>query len=160
MVLSPLNPLKAKPEELLADADRLEMLRLACEPYPELEACDIELSLPRPSYTVDTLRKLSELHPGDEFRLIIGADNYVIFPKWRDYQEIVDNYSPVVYPREGFAMPEVGSGFTSLNAPLFPLSSTEIRQLLRTGEAVEGYVPKAVAGYILRNNLYGPTDVK
>ncbi|MDE5978631.1 MAG: adenylyltransferase/cytidyltransferase family protein, partial [Muribaculaceae bacterium] len=54
MVVSPLNPLKENPASLIDDSLRMEMLRLACAPYPELEASDIELSMPRPSYTVDT----------------------------------------------------------------------------------------------------------
>lgn len=154
MVLSPLNPLKAKPEELLDDAVRLKMLRLACQPYPELEACDIELSMPRPSYTIDTLRKLSALHPEDEFRLIIGADNYAIFPQWRSAREIISSYSPIVYPRQGFPMPSAGSGFTPLDAPLFPLSSTEIRSRISRGVPVGELLPPRVADYILSRNLY------
>lgn len=160
MVLSPLNPLKTKPEDLLDDEVRFEMLRLACKPYRELEACDIELSMPRPSYTIDTLRRLSALHPADSFRLIIGADNYAIFSKWRDYQEILAKYAPIVYPREGFPMPGGNVDFTPLPAPLFPLSSTDIRERLASKEPIGGLIPENVEAYIKSNNLYLPAGVK
>lgn len=154
MVLSPLNPLKANPEELLDDKERLAMLADACRPFSELEACDIELSMPRPSYTIDTLRKLQELNPDDKYRLIIGADNFVIFPKWRDAEDIIARFAPIVYPREGFPMPPAQSGFTPLDAPLFPLSSTEIRRRIRHGEPVNDLLPPSVLKYILTHNLY------
>ena len=71
--LSPQNPLKDHPEELVDDADRLAMLRLATNGIKGLEVCDIELSLPRPSYTINTLRALSRQYPRNRFRLIIGC---------------------------------------------------------------------------------------
>lgn len=82
MVMSPLNPLKEDPASLIDDYLRMEMLRIACLPYPRLEASDIELSMPRPSYTIDTLRRLAGSNPGDSFRLVIGADNWECFDRW------------------------------------------------------------------------------
>lgn len=154
MVVSPLNPLKTKPEELLDDHIRLEMLRIACDPFAELEASAVELTMPKPSYTIDTLRKLLELNPDDEFRLIIGGDNYAIFPKWRNYQEIIDRFAPIVYPREGYPMPKEAGDFTPLDAPLFPLSSTEIRNRLRSGDSVDGLLPPGVVDFIRTHRLY------
>lgn len=155
MVLSPLNPLKTKPKELLPDQTRLEMLQLACAATPALEACDIELTMPRPSYTIDTLRKLAELYPADRFRLIIGGDNFEIFAKWKDYQEIIERFSPIVYPREGYRMPAATDpDFTPLEAPLFPLSSTGIRELLKEGKEADGLIPAEVSAYIRSHNLY------
>ena len=99
MVLSPLNPLKEDPASLIDDYLRMEMLRIACLPYPRLEASDIELSMPRPSYTIDTLRRLAASNPGDSFRLVIGADNWECFDRWKDYREILRDFHPIVYPR-------------------------------------------------------------
>lgn len=130
------------------------MLRLACAPWPELEASDIELSMPRPSYTIDTLRKLSGESPGDTFRLVIGADNWECFPRWRCHEEILRCYAPIVYPREGCRMPDEGSGATPLCSGLYPVSSTEVRDRLKKGEAVDGMVPRAVAEYIRDKSLY------
>ncbi len=157
MVLSPLNPLKQHLGSLLADDLRLDMLRLACEPYPELEACDIELTMPRPSYTIDTLRKLSSENRADSFRLVIGADNWACFQKWRSPDEIIRDYSPIVYPREDYPMPEEGSGATPFWAEILPVSSTEIRTCI-AGQASNAklltLVSPQVLEYIHAKSLY------
>lgn len=155
MVVSPLNPLKENPDALIDDNLRMEMLRIACRPFPSLEASDIELSMPRPSYTIDTLRKLSAEHPDDRFRLIIGADNWDCFDKWKSHDEILRDFSPIVYPREGYAMPQGDSQATPLRANLLPVSSTEIRRMLKQGKPVNNLVPRGVLDYIQAHSLYG-----
>lgn len=158
MVLSPLNPLKEDPASLIDDYLRMEMLRIACLPYPRLEASDIELSMPRPSYTIDTLRRLAASNPGDSFRLVIGADNWECFDRWKDYREILRDFHPIVYPREGCAMPGEDSQATPMWADLLPVSSTIIRQRLITGETVNNLIPPAVLDYIRANGLYRRDD--
>lgn len=162
MVMSPMNPLKENPLELIDDDTRMEMLRIACAPYPELEASDIELGMPRPSYSISTLQRLAELHPADSLRLIIGADNWEIFPRWRESGEIIRRFDPIVYPREGYSMPQEGSGATPLYAELHDISSTEIREKLIRGEDVSSLLPAAVLDFIRENGLYrmdNPTPV-
>ncbi len=158
MVMSPLNPLKEDPASLIDDYLRMEMLRIACLPYPRLEASDIELSMPRPSYTIDTLRRLAASNPGDSFRLVIGADNWECFDRWKDYREILRDFHPIVYPREGCAMPGEDSQATPMWADLLPVSSTMIRQRLITGEPVNNLLPPAVLDYIRANGLYRRDD--
>ena len=92
LTLSPLNPLKSGSTELLDDQIRLQMLQLATEGIPGLRVCDIELSLPRPSYTINTLLTLSHMHPGIQFRLVIGSDNMLIFNRWKSNEEIKRSY--------------------------------------------------------------------
>lgn len=149
LTLSPLNPLKSHPEELVADADRLAMLKLATEDSARLDVCDIELSMPRPSYTINTLRALSKQYPQHRFRLIIGADNMVIFDKWKDHMAIARDYRPVVYPRPGYNCNEAIDGL-----PQFPVSSTEIRQLLKEHKPVNNLLPPKVIEYIYCRGLY------
>ncbi|MFG6396866.1 MAG: nicotinate (nicotinamide) nucleotide adenylyltransferase [Muribaculaceae bacterium] len=147
--LSPQNPLKDHPEELVDDADRLAMLRLATNGIKGLEVCDIELSLPRPSYTINTLRALSRQYPRNRFRLIIGADNMLVFDRWKDHAEIMRDYNPVVYPRPGYDCPQAITGL-----PEFPVSSTEIRNLLKGHKPVNKLLPHAVIEYISQRGLY------
>lgn len=155
MVLTPLNPLKADPESLVNDQHRMAMLRLACRPYPELEACDIELKMPRPNYSIDTLSRLQAEHPDDTFRLIIGADNWEIFKQWRRWEDILRNFKPIVYPRVNCDMPEEDDAFvTAVKGSDFPVSSTEIRQRLIKGEPVDELIPLDVLLYIRENDLY------
>lgn len=158
MVLSPLNPLKEHPEALIDDGQRMEMLRLACAPYPELIPCDIELTMSRPSYTVDTLRRLADENPDGRFRLIIGADNWMNFDRWREPVEIITRFSPIIYPRENCQLPVGDPRVTAISAPLFPVSSTAIRELIAAGDDVNNLMPQTVLDYIRARKLYGSPD--
>lgn len=78
-LVTPHNPLKEE-DELMDDTFRLKLVQLAIAGYPKFKASDIEFNLPRPSYTIHTLDKLKETYPDREFHLIIGSDNWVLFP--------------------------------------------------------------------------------
>ena len=159
MVMSPQNPLKRGAADIAADTDRMQMLREACAPYPELMPCDVEMSMPRPNYTVDTMKRLQELYPGERFRLIIGADNAACFSRWRDAEKLRREFVPIVYPRPGYPMPDAGNGFTPLEAPLMPVSSTQVRSMIAEGRPVAGLLPDAVARYIAARGMYGSKQV-
>lgn len=148
MMLSPLNPLKADSADMASDADRMNMLREACEGYAGLKPCDIELTMPRPNYTANTMRKLIELYPNYRFRLLIGADNLAIFHKWREHEWLMENFNPIVYPREGYDCAHC------LDLPEIPVSSTEIRERIAEGLPVNKLVPPTVMQYIHTHNLY------
>ena len=132
------------------------MLSLACSGVDFLEACDVELSLPKPSYTINTLRELARKFPDTDFCLIIGADNWNIFTKWKCYDEIIRDFGVVVYPRPGFASDQ-GEKLKNVrfsDAPMFDISSTFIRNLIKNGGDPAFFVPESVRDYILNNNLY------
>lgn len=156
LMLSPLNPLKANPEELISDSHRLEMLRIATEGNPRLQPCDIELSMPQPSYSINSLNRLQELHPDKQFSLIIGSDNWLMFDRWRSYEEIIKNFSPIVYPRPGYniGIHTLPQNVTLVNAPTFDISSTFIRDSIAMGFDMQNFLPKGVAEYINQNGLY------
>ncbi|MDE6378308.1 MAG: nicotinate (nicotinamide) nucleotide adenylyltransferase, partial [Duncaniella sp.] len=98
LMLSPLNPLKTSSSELIPDLTRLKMLEIAVKGVKGLEVSDIELSMPRPSYTINTLRYLAKRYPRHSFRLIIGADNWRIFSQWKDSEKIIEEFGVTVYP--------------------------------------------------------------
>lgn len=147
--LSPLNPLKAHPEELVADSHRLEMLRLATKDIAGVEVCDIELTLPRPSFTVNTMKALEERFPDIDFRLVIGSDNMLMFDRWKDHDLLRRLYSPIVYPRPGYPCKEALQGL-----PVFPVSSTEIRRLIKEHKPLNNLLPEEVIEYISSHRLY------
>jgi len=82
-VVSPHNPLKAK-ESLLGERDRFYMTELAIGDDPRFRVSDIEFTLPRPSYTIDTLAHLTEKYPSRRFTLIMGEDNLTTLHKWKN----------------------------------------------------------------------------
>lgn len=149
LTLSPLNPLKSNPADLLPNDTRLEMLRLATEGTPGLRVCDIELIMPRPSFTINTMRELSRRNPGIGFRLIIGADNMLIFDRWKDHDEILRDYHPIVYPRPGFPCPQ------AIDLPVHDVSSTLVRSLIANGDhRAASLIPASVLNYITSRRLY------
>lgn len=154
LTLSPRNPLKES-SQLLPDMKRLQMLTIALKGAARLDICDIELSMPRPSYTIDTLDLLSQRYPRKQFRLIIGSDNWREFERWRDYQRILDDYGVIVYPRPGYPIENPNAdGIEVAEAPMVNISSTFVRDAVARGKDMTFFVPPAVCKYIRENGLY------
>jgi nicotinate-nucleotide adenylyltransferase len=152
-LVSPQNPLK-KNLGLIRESDRLEMVKLAIENQNGMRASDFEFHLPRPSYTINTLEKLRENYPEYQFKLLIGADNLLIFRKWYQYQRIIDEFGLIVYPRPDFnteSLPQFVNT-TIISAPLIDLSATEIRQKLIKGDSIKGMVPEKVALFLYQHD--------
>lgn len=154
--LSPLNPLKSNPEELIPDVQRLAMLDLAIGTTKGLKVCDIELSMPRPSYTINTLRYLAKRYPRHQFKLIIGSDNWKIFDQWKDSEEILSDFGVVIYPRPGYPVGTIYEDCVDVvTAPTADISSTFIRKALARGKDMNYFLPAGVFDYIKKNQLYG-----
>ena len=145
LMISPNNPLKDA--SILAD----EQKRLAAAKETigdgrlaggkRIIVSDFEFTLPRPNYTANTLRELQKQYPQHELTLIIGEDNLEIFPKWREYTYLLENFRILVYPRKGSSksveqmIKELGTTHIKevqllANAPYFEISSTELRKNL------------------------------
>ena len=158
LMLSPLNPLKATSAELIPDVSRLKMLEVALKDAEGIKVSDIELSMPRPSYTINTLRYLSKRYPRHTFRLIIGADNWKIFSQWKDSEQIIDDYGVTVYPRPGYTLSPIYDPNVDVitAAPTAEISSTWLRKALARGKDMRFFLPPGVAEYISENGLYRP----
>lgn len=154
-VVSPQNPFK-KNNNLLHEFDRLEMVRKAIHDDYKFKASDVEFNMPRPSYTIDTLTWLSEKHKDKEFVLIIGEDNLAQFPRWKNYETILEYYGLYVYPRQNAAPSELKSHSKVkwVNAPMIDISATFIRQCITEGKSVRYMVPDSVANYIRDHKFY------
>ena len=157
LMVSPVNPLKVGKERQVADTDRLRMVEMVSRPMEGVETSAFEFTMPKPSYTIDTLNALQAKFPGDEFYLVIGGDNWEVFGKWRNSEEILAKYHLLVYPRLGYEVnipDELKERVQLVDAPIIELSSTQIRERLANGQSVRYYVPDEVLGYIERKHLY------
>ncbi|NDV93779.1 nicotinate-nucleotide adenylyltransferase [Dysgonomonas sp. 521] len=155
-IVSPLNPLKSK-TELSDEAIRLEMVELALRDYPKLKASDFEFSLPKPSYTINTLGALSEKYPEHRFTLIIGADNWNTFENWKEHDIILEEYPIMVYPRLDYRISipnKLKARVEALESPIIEMSSTLIRKSIPEGKNVRSFLPENVYDYILERGLY------
>lgn len=152
---SHISPLKqdAKPIE---DIHRLEMLRLAAEANPFFCVSDYEISKGNVSYTFDTLCELKKSY--DEIELIIGLDNLLVFEKWHKPNEIFDIAKVVVMKRVTENSTERTNIFFEkavfVDTPFIEISSTNIRERIKSGLTIDYLVPKKVKEYISQNRLY------
>lgn len=156
LMVAPLNPLK-EPNAHNNDIDRLRMTELVSRHIDGVETSAFEFTLPRPSYTIQTLKALQEKFPDHEFSLIIGADNWAVFKKWKDWETIIANHDILIYPRLSYevTIPEEYAHRVKLtDAPIIEVSSTRIREGLAQGESMRFYVPDDVYKYIVANHLY------
>ena len=153
LMLSPRNPLK-NPLELIPDTRRLAMLSIATRGVERVDTCDIELSMPLPSYTINTLDLLASRYPGRRFKLVIGSDNWQVFDQWRDWQRILDEYGVIVYPRPGYPVEGHVDGMETIAPITVNLSSTQVRDAIARGRDMSCFLPPGVYKYIVDNKLY------
>ena len=155
-VVSPQNPLK-RSTSLLNEYHRLHLVRLAVEGETQLKASDIEFKLPKPSYTVDTLAYLQEKYPREEFSIIMGSDSFQNLTKWKNYSWLLQHYPIYVYRRpehEKLPLYPDARHIEILDAPLLPISSTDIRGKIKKGQSVRYLLPDAVLEEIEKSGYY------
>ena len=157
-VVSPQNPFKDK-KTLLNDHNRLDMVQLSVKNYPKMRASNVEFSLPKPSYTIDTLTYLKEKYPDHSFALIMGEDNLKGLPKWKNAEKLIENHQIIVYPRifEGKKQDNEylkHENISMINAPIIELSATEIRNMIKNGKNVRPMLPPEVYEYLDGSNFY------
>lgn len=155
LLVSPQNPFKQQ-SELLDDHTRLELVQKAVAGYSRFRASDFEFSLPRPSYTIHTLQALSAAYPEREFYLIIGADNWQAFQKWKSPEAILEQYHLLIYPRQGYTLDEssLPSRVKAVHSPLLEISSTFIRESLAQGKDIRYFLHPEVHRIIQERKLY------
>lgn len=153
-VVSPQNPFKLN-HSLLNEYDRLHLVRLATEDDNRIRASDIEFSLPKPSYTIDTMTYLREKHPADNFSIIMGSDSFQNIDKWKNYEQLLENFTIYIYLRRGFEVRKHGNGnIEILEAPMLEISATHIRELISKGKSIRYLVPEKVREEIEANRYF------
>lgn len=160
LVVTPCNPFK-QGQDITDDVHRLAMVRLAIAGHHGLEASGIEVGLPPPNYTVDTLAAMRERWPEHDFSLVMGSDNLAGLHRWKDHETILAKHEVWVYPRPGWAGHLAEARHTQHQAvhllpeaPLMDISATEVRSLVRAGMDTGSMLHPAVADYIRQHRLY------
>ena len=157
LLVSPLNPLKQDTQNEFADyADRLRMAELATKDCKSICVSDYENHLPRPSYMINTLRSLASDFHQHSFCLVIGADNWESFHRWYKADEIIANYTILVYNRPGYPLDEANlpPSVKVVNTPLYNISSTQIREAIKKGERPIDWLSPKVFRYIAESRIY------
>jgi nicotinate-nucleotide adenylyltransferase len=154
-VVSPQNPLKEK-KSLLADYHRLALVRLAVDDHPKINVTDIEFKMPKPSYTIDTLTWLSEKYENRRFIIICGTDIFPTLHKWKNYEQLLEQYRFYVYPRPGFTLGkyEPHPHIQLYPAPQMDISSSFIRKGIKGKKDMRFWMPDVVYDYIREMHFY------
>jgi nicotinate-nucleotide adenylyltransferase len=146
------QPLKAG-QAAAAPQHRLAMVRLLAGDDPRFTVDPIEIERQGLSYTVDTLAAFAERYPEAERFFVVGTDVLASFGQWREPEKVLRLATVAVMQREGDSGP-VPRGAVRVETRRVDVSSTEIRERVRTGRTIRGFVPEAVAAYIAEQRLY------
>lgn len=142
-------------EKISSQQDRLAMINLAVGGRKKIEISEIEFNRPGPSYTVDTLAELQKKYPGYEFYFLIGADNIPELESWHQPEKILEMVKVAAACRPGFSTDDKYSDIIeSFDMTPVNISSTMIREKVRSGQSISGLLPVDVEEYILKRNLY------
>ncbi len=156
-IVSPQNPHKDK-TGMLSEYDRLYLVEQAIEDNDRFRVNNIEFTMPKPSYTVDTLAQLTDKFAMHQFSVIMGADNLAHLHKWKNYEAILKHYHIYVYQRPGYPAPQAPENFENsvhiVEFPQMDVSASYIRKCIKEGTSIKYLVPDKVAAYIHKMNLY------
>lgn len=159
------NPPHKLGQSVTATMHRYIMTVMATYSNPYFLVLPIEMERPGPSYTIDTIRELAaEYSRETEFYFITGADAVSDLPNWNAVDELLDMCHFVATARPGCVskVDEVIRYFGSkgaarihrLDNPELEISSTDIRERVRTGRSIKYIVPESVESYIAKERLY------
>jgi len=154
-VISPQNPFKEK-ASLLADYHRYALCNEAIGDAMNYRVSNIEFKMPKPSYTIDTLAYLKDKYPNKDFSVIIGGDNLKTLPKWKNHDQILEQFSVYVYSRPDYPLGELEhhEKVTIVNAPMMEISSSFIRKAIKEKKDVRFFMPVKAYEYMREMHFY------
>jgi nicotinate-nucleotide adenylyltransferase len=131
--------------------DRMKMCeRLAAPLGARVRVSDIERRLGGESRTLLTVRALQGEHPGTDFEVVIGSDLIAETNRWFGIEELRQRSRFLVVGRSGFS-----ESAPADQVAMPAVSSTDVRERLRSGRPVDHLVPRRVLDYIRERGLYG-----
>ncbi len=153
------DPPHKEETNLIPYEDRLQLVKLAVEPYSYLEASDLDYTPGRKSYSRHLVERLRTKYPGSGFFFIIGADNVPELSTWYDYRWLLDNVQFVAVTRPDFEIEKYRyldyfEKITFIDMEPVAISSRKIRRMLGNNEDIAGLVPLQVKNYIEKHQLY------
>ena len=152
-VVSPSNPLK-KEVELLDEYKRFLLVETAIKDKSYFIASDIEFGMEKPSYTYLTLRKIHVEYSQHTFSIILGSDCLDTISLWKNYEEILQNYTIYIYPRSEKIDYIPLKNIIYTQPPLLDVSSNFIRKKIKNKEDIRDFVHSDVFEMIQNNGFY------
>ncbi len=132
---------------------RYNIMCKALDKYEDFFVTDIEIKRQDVSFTIDSLKELSQKYKRDEFHLIIGIDQLIEFQTWKEYEMIFDYAKLVVFKRKDVVLTEdykqkfldkFLDKIIFMNNDFIDISSTEIRDRVKHGQDIANLVTKEI----------------
>lgn len=158
-------------EGMLPASVRLEMAEIAASAFKGIEASDIELHRKGPSYTLETLKELQRLYPGAELFCAVGADMLLDLPNWKNPRELLKSAVFIGALRKDdreydllaacdMLERQFGASVALSKFEGPDISSTDIRNRIRSARPVQGLIPEIVEKHIYENGYYMPEEIR
>jgi nicotinate-nucleotide adenylyltransferase len=181
VILFPAHHPPHKPKRPVSDArHRFAMVSAGTAGLLGIEASDVEIRREGPSYSLLTVRSFLSAFPDSRILFVMGADSFAEVSTWHRYEELLSSCDFVLLPRSGAgkepASPEGvriekeephcyswegisfrlagGRRLFCPSLPTLDISSSAIREKVRTGKCIRGLVPPEVERYIYEHGLY------
>ncbi len=158
------QPWQKSDREVSPAEDRYLMTVIATAANPRFRVSRVDIERGGLTYTIDTLRELSQTYPDDDLYFITGADAMAAILSWRDHNELFELAHFVGCTRPGHEMDESTlrglpkDRITLVEIPALAISSTDCRARVHSGEPVWYLVPDGVVQYIGKHGLYEPHE--
>lgn len=157
-----ISPFKVNDSELILGSHRLEMLNLSIQDNPKFFTDDFEIKKSGISFTFETILYFKRKYRDDSLFLLIGSDQIPNFNQWKNWEIILNNSALVVARRNILDAKSTDTNVASeylekiiyLNNPVIEISSTEIRNRIKSRKSIKYLVPTNVQSYIESNRLY------
>ena len=150
---------------MASEEDRLFMAGLAAEISPDIEVSRLEIESDGVSYTFRTLTTIHKMHPYDRYWLIVGSDQFLALESWYKGKDILENFQVILASRPGYKEELIeekirrytgtyGTAVRVLKDEMPDISSTMIKENIKTGKSITGLVPDKIEAYINEHGLY------
>lgn len=145
--------------------DCLNMLREAISTNSKFLLSRVEVDKPGKSYTVETVEKIREQRPDQDYFFIIGTDLLYDIERWKDAENLLSTIGLIVLTRPDPLMRDqeakiqdirdrYGTEVIPVEMPKLAISSTKLREMIREGRSIRYYTPDPVIDYIEEHHLY------
>ncbi|WP_082530675.1 nicotinate-nucleotide adenylyltransferase [Aeromicrobium sp. Root344] len=154
------EPWQKADREVSPAEHRYLMTVIATAANPRFEVSRVDIDRSGATYTIDTLRELTALHPDADLYFITGADAMAALLTWQDHEELFELAHFVGCTRPGHELTDVTleglprDRITLVEIPALTISSTDCRHRVASGEPVWYLVPDGVVQYIGKHELY------
>ena len=169
LIMPTKNPYYKNLTNTATESDRVNMVRLAIEDNDHFRFSDVELERDGTTYTVETLRNLTQTHPDHRYFFIMGADSLYHIESWKEPEEIVKMAVILVAGRDGgsssslksqiaYIMNKYDADIRLLESPVLEISSHDLRRRVREKESIRYLLPERVREYIYEHGIYKERD--